>query len=229
MTAILTLLHTSPVHVPTFTALFNELAPEIPVQHQVDESVLQEARAAGEITPQLTQRISATLQAAFAADSRVVLCTCSTIGGSAEQLGQVLARPVLRVDRAMADRAVALGKRIVMLAALESTLAPTYQLLQEAATLANKQVEIVEVLCPGAWAKFEAGDLPGYHALIAEQIRQQAPQGDVIVLAQASMAGAATLCPDIAAPILSSPRLGVEAAIALYHHHNAGSRDNTES
>ena len=36
----------------------------------------------------------------------------------------------------------------------------------------------------------------------------------MIVLAQASMAGAAALCPDLAIPILSSPRLGLEAALA---------------
>lgn len=213
---MLTLLHTSPVHVPTFTWLFNELAPEIPVQHQVDESLLQEARTAGEITPQLSRRIADTLQAACSAENCVVLCTCSTIGGCAEQLGQQLGHPVLRVDRAMAARAVALGPRIIVLAALESTLSPTRQLLQEVAASAAKPVVITALLCPGAWAKFEAGDLPGYHTLVAEQIRQAADQGDVIVLAQASMAGAAALCPDAASPILSSPRLGVEAAIQLY-------------
>jgi hypothetical protein len=36
---------------------------------------------------------------------------------------------------------------------------------------------------------------------------------DVIVLAQASMAGACALCPTLAVPALSSPRLGVEAAV----------------
>jgi hypothetical protein len=213
---MLTLLHTSPVHVPTFSALFNELAPEILVQHQIDERLLQEACNAGEITPHLRQRIGAILEVAFQAESRLVLCTCSTIGGCAEQLGAQLARPVLRVDRAMAERAVALGERIVVLAALKSTLAPTRQLLHEAAARAAKVIEMTAVLCPGAWAKFEVGDLPGYHTLVAEQIRRSARQTDVIVLAQASMAGAAARCPDVAIPILSSPRLGVEAAIALY-------------
>ncbi len=40
--------------------------------------------------------------------------------------------------------------------------------------------------------------------------------GDVIVLAQASMAPAAQLCSDLSVPVLSSPRLGAEAAIEAY-------------
>ena len=59
-----------------------------------------------------------------------------------------------------------------------------------------------------------AGDSAGYHAAIAAALAGQRGRGDVIVLAQASMAGAAELCADLGVPILSSPRLGVEAALA---------------
>ncbi len=56
----------------------------------------------------------------------------------------------------------------------------------------------------------------GYWAEIAAALHRDAPAGDVIVLAQASMAGAAALCEDMAVPILSSPRLGLEAALRAY-------------
>ena len=39
----ITFLHTSPVHIKTFNALVDKLAPDIPVRHIVDESLLQEA------------------------------------------------------------------------------------------------------------------------------------------------------------------------------------------
>ena len=209
----LTLLHTSPVHIATFDHLLAELAPDLPVAHLVDESLLQEARSAGEITPQLAQRIAATLQATFDQEQTVVLCTCSTIGGCAEAIGAQIGQPVLRVDRAMADQAVALGQRIVVMAALTSTLAPTRQLLEAAARQAGKAITLVEVLCEGAWAKFEQGDQAGYWQRIAAELRRSTGLGDVIVLAQASMAGAVALCPELTIPILSSPRLGLAAAL----------------
>lgn len=215
MTKQLVFLHTSPVHIATFDRLVGELAPEIPVQHLVDESLLQEAHTTG-ITAQLAQRVTDRVVDGLGADGAVMLCTCSTIGGCAEAVSQGTERPVLRVDRAMAEKAVALGSHIVVVAALASTLTPTRQLLLEVAAALAKPVQIDEVLCADAWTKFEQGDQAGYLHAIAACLRDYAAKGDVIVLAQASMADAAKLCADLSVPILSSPRLGLEAAIEAY-------------
>lgn len=206
-------LHTSPVHVATFEALVAELAPGTRTVHIVDEALLAAARVQG-ITAEVAAQVAAALTKG-ARQSAVLLCTCSTIGACAESIGLPAGQPVLRVDRAMAERAVALGSRITLAAALESTLPPTRQLLEEVAEAAGNPVVIMDCFCAGAWEKFEAGDLPGYHRAIAKTLQAVTDPGDVIVLAQASMAPAALLCPAIDIPILSSPRLGVEKALAL--------------
>lgn len=216
--ATLTFLHTSPVHVATFDRLLAELGPDIPARHIVDESLLDEARAAGAITPALEQRVAETVLEAAGQDAAVILCTCSTIGGCAEQANRLTGRPVMRVDRAMAERAVELGRRIIVAAALASTIGPTRELILDAARRSGKEVELVELLCEPAWAKFERGEQAGYLEEIAAGLRRAATEGDVIVLAQASMAGAAALCADLPIPILSSPRLGLEAAIKAYNN-----------
>jgi hypothetical protein len=221
MTRTLTFLHTSPVHIATFDRLLAEIAPGLPVRHVVDESLLDEARAAGAITPELAQRVADTLRDAVAQDAAVVLCTCSTIGGCAEQAGQRDGSMVLRVDRPMAEQAVAAGRRILIAAALASTIAPTKALILEAASRIGKAVQVVEVLCESAWARFEQGDQAGYAQEIAAKLQEVALQGDLIVLAQASMAAAAPLCTQIGIPILSSPRLGLEAAVKAYREHTS--------
>jgi hypothetical protein len=215
MTKKLTFLHTAATNVATFDQLLRELAPDIPAAHLLDERLLADARAAGTITPALAAQIEARLLEADA-ESAVVLCTCSTIGGAAEAVTHPTAGPVVRVDRAMAEQAVALGETILVAAALASTLAPTRELILDAARQAGKPVTITELLCEGAWARFEAGDQAGYWQAVADCLHEQAGAADVIVLAQASMAGAAALCGDLPIPILSSPRLGLEAAIRLY-------------
>lgn len=217
MAKTLTFLHTSPVHIATFTRLLAQTDPVIPIRHIVDPSLLDEARAAGHITPQLAQRVADTVRTALQNDAAVVVCTCSTIGGCAEQAHQAAGAAVLRVNRAMAEAAVAVGPRIILAATLSSTLAPTRELLLEVALQAGQLVVITEVLCEEAWSRFEAGDHDGYLEEIAKVLRQVAHTGDVIVLAQASMAGAAERSPDIAIPILSSPELGVQAAVAAYY------------
>ncbi len=121
---------------------------------------------------------------------------------------------VLRVDRPMAELAVRDGTRIAVVFALESTLAPTSALLNEVARLTGKEVEIIDAPCLDAWSRFEQGDTAGYHRAVASTVDGLDPSIDVAVLAQASMAGAASLVQSDRT-VLSSPRSAVEAAINL--------------
>ncbi|MBL8208630.1 MAG: hypothetical protein JNM09_30645 [Blastocatellia bacterium] len=212
---MLTLFHTAATNEPLFASLLNEIAPDLPVRHLIDETILPYAREHG-VNAQLQQRVSDTILGAINDGSEVVLCTCSTIGGCAEAVQPLTEKTVQRVDRAMAEKAVSIGARIIVAATLASTLPPTCELVRDAAAKAGKDVEIIEVFCASAWPKFEAGDRDGYFADIATELRNVAPNGDVVVLAQASMAGAAALCVDLPIPVLSSPRLGLEAAVNAY-------------
>ncbi|MFJ1299900.1 arylsulfatase [Pseudomonadota bacterium AL_CKDN230030165-1A_HGKHYDSX7] len=207
----LAFLHTSPAHVAPFTALVARLAPAMAAHHAVDESLLAQARAEGPTASVRAALARALDETAATARARLVVCTCSTLGPLAETLED---RPyaIQRIDRAMARLAVATGKRVAMLAALPSTLAPTRALLEDAAAREGHDVSISEHLAATAWPHFEAGDTPAYLAALREAISAIRPQADVVVLAQASMAAAAHDWPP-GAPVLASPELGVKAAL----------------
>ncbi|MEU6395637.1 aspartate/glutamate racemase family protein [Streptomyces cinnamoneus] len=202
----LTLLHTSPVHVPVFDALRDRHHPGAVLRHLVAPELLDRARAHGprSVAPALRELLAA-------AGPGPVLVTCSTIGATAEALAPALGAPVLRVDRPMAAAAVRTGPRIALLAAVASTLAPTAELLAEEA--GGRPVSVVPHLVPGAWESFEAGDTARYLSRVAEAA-DAVTGADVIVLAQASMAGAALLA-TTTTPVLSSPAPGLAAALAL--------------
>ena len=215
MQSHLALLHTTPVLIDTFDRLIEEADLDLPVTHIVEEGFLTEAREKG-ISQDLDGRIQGRVGAAIEEGAAVVLCTCSSIGGSAERANDSTDGVVIRVDRPMAEKAVEIGSRIVIAAALESTLAPTRDLILETAAARQKRVELIEVLCDEAWSRLEAGDQKGYLTEIARKIKESAPEGDVIVLAQASMAGAASMCPEISIPILSSPEIGFRHAVDIW-------------
>ncbi|MFB7177886.1 aspartate/glutamate racemase family protein [Streptomyces sp. NPDC056257] len=202
----LVLLHTSPVHVPVFDALRERHHPGAVLRHLVAPELLERARAEGPgvVAPALLALLAAAVPAP-------VLVTCSTIGATAESLAPELGAPVLRVDRPMAAAAVRTGARIAVLAALESTLAPTAGLLAEEA--GERRVSVRTHLVAGAWERFEAGDTAGYLARVAAAA-DAVTGADVIVLAQASMAGAAGLTTN-PVPVLSSPAPGLAAGLAL--------------
>ncbi|MGV9991726.1 aspartate/glutamate racemase family protein [Streptomyces sp. NPDC003374] len=204
---MLALLHTSPVHVPVFDALRDEAHPGLELRHFVDERLLLRARREG--PEAVRDELRAVLDEAVAQGARAVLCTCSTIGGAAERAGAGV--PVLRVDRPMAARAVAAGRRIVVLAALESTVAPTVALLEEEARRAGRSVGVRTLLADGAWAHFEAGDTGAYVRAVAAAA-DTVTWADAIVLAQASMAPARQLT-TTSVPVLSSPGPGLAAAV----------------
>jgi hypothetical protein len=217
---MLTLLHTAESNIAVFDALWKEIAPDIDVRHLVADDILQEARDAGRVSPKLSRRV-AEIYETLGRQFEFVLCTCSTIGEIAERESRRYRFPVLRVDRPMAERALALGRHIAVLATLKSTLEPTRELLKSVAHATHAAVQIDDVLVKNAWPQLESGDAAGYAQAIAEEIDGAARSHDVIVLAQASMAAAADLRPNCPIPILSSPRLGFEAAVAQYRAYMA--------
>jgi hypothetical protein len=68
------------------------------------------------------------------------------------------------------------------------------------------------------WPRLQAGERALYWKGIAERLREKSTAFDCIVLAQASMAGAADFLSDLPVPVLSSPRIGLEGAIAAYRN-----------
>lgn len=218
MKADIVFLHTSPVHIETFEQLVRQEAPATTTRHVVVEQLLADAQTSSTDDPALVARIHRAMLDAVGEGAAVVVCTCSTIGGAAERVPTGARFQAMRVDRPMADRAVQSGLRILLVAALESTLAPTSRLLHESAVALGRDIDVHPLLVDEAWSHFERGDREAYVRAVADAVRAAAGAADVVVLAQASMASASELLTDLGVPVLSSPRLGVSAAIDATRH-----------
>lgn len=202
-------LHTGEVHINTFQHLIDELAPELKITHLAEQSLLDYAREFGQDT-KLQERLEGTVKQ-LASEAKLVVCTCSSIGELAENCSTKFSLNVQRIDRAMADKAV-MADNVLVLAALESTLSPTKTLIEQSATHLGRKLQCSYQVVDGAWQYFESGDQAAYCQMISKAITANQTNYDVIVLAQASMAGACALY-SYSIPVLASPRLGVQAAI----------------
>lgn len=212
---MLAFLHTSAVHVETFGRFARQCDDSVPVNHEVRADLLEMALASGADSELLRSALCAALQQLAADGASVIVCTCSTIGGVAEAAA-VRGCTVLRVDRAVAEEAVASGRRILLVAALATALQQTQVLLCRVALERGHVIDVVEVVCEHAWAHFERGDTSGYLTEVAKCVASAACSGDLVLLAQASMAAVAQLIDRSDVIILSSPQLGVQAALAAY-------------
>lgn len=215
MTRDIAFLHTTAVHPPAFDRLMAEIAPECTVSHTVREDLLALAQQRGVAHAPLAGQVKEALARAARGEARVVVCTCSTIGGLAEAADDPAGLRVTRIDRAMADVAVRQGGRVLLVAALQSTLQPTTELLQSSARQAGVSVVIESLWVQDAWPHFQAGRQSHYAEAIVRAVCA-APRGGAIVLAQASMAPAAERLAQKGIEALTSPRLGVAHAVRLW-------------
>jgi hypothetical protein len=209
---MLTLFHTTASNEALFRTLLAEMGPQIPSRHVLAADLLDRAIAEGRVTPDISNDVKDRMRAALDDGARMLLCTCSTLGTCADEMNDPR---VFRVDRAMAQRAVAQGGRVLVAACVASTIEPTVKLLRESAP---ETTQIETLLMADLWPHFQLGEHMVYWQRIAERLRERASAFDCVVLAQASMAGAADLLHDLPIPVLSSPRIGMQAAIAAYRN-----------
>jgi Asp/Glu/hydantoin racemase len=206
------LIHTSATLVPVFAQLCKEKLPGVNVFNIADDSLVKGIISAGSLTPTIARRVVGYLESAELAGADYILVTCSSIGPAVEAGAKLMGVPALRVDQPMADKAVATGRKIGVIATLRTTLEPTADLILRRAGLAGKQIELTSRLCEGAFEALMSGDGATHDAKVAAALKELSQQVDVIVLAQASMARVVdNLKPeDKRVPILASPDIAVE-------------------
>lgn len=207
--ACLGFLHTADAHIATFDELVDNRVPPVRTTHVVDRSLLELAVRHG-AAPQIQDGIKQRLIELGQAGADAIVCTCSTLGPAVDAVAPASAVPVVRIDRPMAEHAARIGRQIAVVAALQATVAPTVALLEACAA---EPPTIVPELCIDAWAAFLGGDLETYLEQVTQAARRAAPNADVVVLAQASMAPALRSLEDIDVPVLASPELAVQAAL----------------
>jgi Asp/Glu/hydantoin racemase len=207
----LALIHTSPVLVPSFTALAQKHLDGAKLFHMVDESLIQQTIRAGQLEKATVRRLVHHVESAAGAGADVVLVTCSSIGPAVAVARGLFDLPVLRIDERMAEQAVTAGRRIGAIATLSTTLKPTVELLRETALRLGRDVTIESCLCEGAFEAVVRGDTTTHDQSVTTNLLQLARNVDVIVLAQASMARVAQSLPPDASrpPVLSSPELAM--------------------
>lgn len=183
----LTVIHTTMATVSTIPAMIREMYGDVfTLVNVMDDSLLNEIKEEGTLTRSVIQRF---LQYALIAQnnhSDAILLVCSSIGPCADIAREVLSIPILKIDEPMAQEAVEKGRRILVLGTVKSTLEPTAQLIKGKASPQQQ----VDARCIEGVFELYAKDIDAHDRSIAQVVLQEQEHYDVIVLAQASMAGA---------------------------------------
>jgi Asp/Glu/hydantoin racemase len=197
-------------------AVFKELLPDVRLVNIIDDSLIGDVVKAGHVPTGVARRLVQYFHHGEEMGADVILNTCSSVGEVADDARRLIGVPIVKIDESMATKAALSYERIGVLATLPSTLEPTMRLIRKQADLAGKQVTLVNGLADGAFDAL-VGERPEEHdRILLETAKRIAAEADVLVLAQGSMARMErTLAEVTGKPVLSSPRMGVEAVKAI--------------
>ena len=144
------MIHTSAVSLNDLKALCSEIIPEVEVVNIIDDSLLDEVKKAGHITPAIISRMCTYVQVAKTFEPDLIFNQCSSVGEAFDIARKQAECKTLKIDEAMAEKAVELGSRIGVVATVASTVAPSCNLARNKAAVIGKTVTVNEYLVDGA-------------------------------------------------------------------------------
>ena len=203
--------HTGPATVQPIKQQFQQIMPDVRVVNIMDDSLLNDVMAAGHLTEAVTGRIFSYMQLGQQMGAVALLNACSSVGEAASAARPAISIPLIKIDDVMAERAVATGSRIGVVATVKTTLEPTVRLIRAKAAAAGKSIDVTEALAEGAFQSLLDGKSELHDEIVKRTIESLADKVDVIVLAQVSMARLVPALTGMKVPVLSSPQSGVEA------------------
>ncbi len=190
----------------------SEAFPSASIVNIADDSLIKEVIANGGVTSTVRERMMHYFEAASLLNPELIVCACSSVGEIAEEADGKFGSEVLRIDRAMIEKAIDTGKRIGVLASLETTLLPTKSFIERLAEQKGKEVEIIARVARGAYEANSKGHAEIHDQLILNEARCIASDVDVILLAQGSMERMEEpLRRETGLPVYSSPALCVQS------------------
>ena len=210
MSKSVAVVHTGPVTIEPIKQRCKEAMPEVRVINIMDDSLLNDCRAAGCLTKAVTQRMCQYFIIAVAMGVDAIFNACSSVGETVDVGEQLVSVPIVKIDEAMAEEAVDLGTKIGVVATVPTTLDPTIRLIESKAKEQGKKLEITRALCSKAFDLLLAGKADEHDREVMEEVKKLSAKVDVVVLAQCSMARLVPLLSDLPVPVLASPDSGVQ-------------------
>ena len=202
--------HTAAPMIESTKKLFAEILPDVRLINITDDSLIQDIINNEKIPTHVVKRLIDYYAAGFSAGADIVFNTCSSVGEIADLAQFYFEKPIIKIDDAMTEEAVANAESIGVLATLTSTMNPTIRLLEKKAMQVEKKINIVKGLAEGAFQALISGDAEKHDQIIVATAQIITEQVDLIILAQGSMARMeSTLTSITGKPVISSPRRGV--------------------
>jgi Asp/Glu/hydantoin racemase len=203
------LLHATPVAMEPIQAAFQRLWPEAETVNLMDDSLTIDRAKSHNITEDMIDRLVELGRYANKIHADAILVTCSAFGPAIDQLVTDLSIPVLKPNEAMFRTALALGKKIGMLATFKPSVKTMTDEFQQFLAETGSQSQLDTIVVENAIDLLRAGNVEQHNNLVAARAPDLADK-DVVMLAHFSTSRAAdAVSQRIKIPVLTAPDAAV--------------------
>ncbi|WP_343210546.1 aspartate/glutamate racemase family protein [Anaerolentibacter hominis] len=206
------IIHASHITINAMQPYIKEFVPEVTIMHLCDDTIQRDNIAAGVgVIPKVNYyKFAQYAHNLEEANVDLILLACSTFNYAAELGRPLVNTPIAQIDRPMMELAVRTGKKIGLLATLETTVPSSERLLQIAAREAGKEIECKTVLKAEAFEEYTKGNIDKHNEILFDTIESLSKEVDCIVMAQLSMSALAPHLKDTKVPVYNSGTTGFQ-------------------
>jgi aspartate/glutamate racemase len=192
-------------------AAFREEFPEAQVLHLLDETLIEDFRREGGLSPHSSYKA---LQMAFTAqDAGVdgILVTCSTLSPSVDDLRPFLKIPIVKIDEPVIEEVVRSSEKIGLLATSETVLKSVEPLVMKKAKEFSRKISVRRFVKGDIWPLLQKDPVAFFRA-IAAAATEAAQECQAVILTQVSIApGRDYLEKKLREKVFASPTYAVKA------------------
>lgn len=199
------LIHATPLSINPINAAFDRHWSQAERVNLLEDSLPRDLKAAGQLTPAITQRFLDLTRYAVSAGADAILFTCSAFGEAIDACKREVSIPLLKPNEAMIEAALAQSSRIALLATFEPTLGSMRAEFLAAAAKTGQSLELQLQLAEDGMQILAQGDGAEHDRRVGQAASALGPT-EVICLAQFSMARASEWVRQVSGlPVLTTP------------------------
>ena len=168
-------------------AAFREVFPEAQILHLLDETLIEDFRREGGLSPHSRHKALQMALTAQEAGVDGILVTCSTLSPSVDDFRPFLKIPVVKIDEPVIEEVVRKAEKIGLLATAETVLKSVEPLVMKKAREFGRKISVRRFIKSDVWPLMQK-DSAAFYRAIAEAATEAAKECQAVILTQVSIA-----------------------------------------
>jgi glutamate racemase len=181
------------------------------IRTYLDEELQRMVQDEGQVTERSIERMSRIIDQAVLEGAEAVVLTCTVFTPIIDRFKTLFSIPIISADGVMLEQAAKENKKTAILCTFSASIETSCSVFQKAAGDLGLEGNAAAYLLEDAAEALKGGNKLLHDSIIAQKARELGNEIQLVVLAQISMAQAASLLGDVPFTVYTSPACVVQA------------------